>query len=262
MSFEGLKTKKYLPSRRKRFDPTALIASLGGLLALLIGVSQEGSFSSFVDGKSLLIVVGGTLASILFQFDFLTCWHSLSLTLRSLLGTPDKGIQLVLQQLDTAIIENTRLIELRSGDEIDGEILNDIVFMYRQGLLYEEIDEFVSSRIADEYLGRRAAVEVLRKASIVAPSLGLFGTVIGLIGVLRSLSNPAEIGSSMSLALMTTAYGAALSSLVFTPLAGRLDHHNTIYLSAHEQLLNKISILLKREDRNFGSQFQPEGLRA
>ena len=66
----------------------------------------------------------------------------------------------------------------------------------------------------------------------------------------------------MSLALMTTAYGAALSSLIFTPLAGRLDHHNTIYLSAHEQLLNKVSILLKREERNLTTHFQPEGLRA
>ena len=55
----------------------------------------------------------------------------------------------------------------------------------------------------------------------------------------------------MSLALMTTAYGAGLSSLVFHPLAGRLEHHNEIYLETHSQLLSKIGVLLNRDERRF-----------
>jgi chemotaxis protein MotA len=121
--------------------------------------------------------------------------------------------------------------------------------MHHQGLLFEEIDEFVTSRVADQYLSRKIAVEVLRKGVLVAPAFGLFGTVMGLIGVLKTLSDPSNIGGSMSLALMTTAYGAGLSSLVFTPLAGRLEHHNMIYLDVHQQILSKIGILLKREER-------------
>jgi chemotaxis protein MotA len=73
---------------------------------------------------------------------------------------------------------------------------------------------------------------------------------MGLIGVLKTLSDPSKIGVSMSLALMTTAYGAALGSLVFTPLAGRLEHHNAIFLEIHKQILSKIGVLLNRQERD------------
>ena len=111
-------------------------------------------------------------------------------------------------------------------------------------------DAFVTARVADEYLGRGVAVSLLSRGAMIAPSLGLFGTVMGLIGVLKSLANPAELGPSMSLALMTTAYGSILGTLVFTPLAGRLEHHNQIFIEVHKQLLSKVGILLEREDRS------------
>jgi chemotaxis protein MotA len=169
---------------------------------------------------------------------------------RSFLGTPDQKILASIRQLDDAIINDLKITDLREGSEINGELLNDIVYMTHQGLLFEEIDEFVTSRISDDFLARRIAVEMMNRAAVISPALGLFGTVIGLIGVLKSLSDPGQIGPSMSLALMTTAYGAGLGSIVFTPLSGRLEHHNTIFIEVHKQLMSKVGILLSREERS------------
>ena len=52
---------------------------------------------------------------------------------------------------------------------------------------------------------------------------------------------------------MTTAFGSVLGSLVFTPLAGRLEHHNIIYIETHKLLMNRVSLLLKREERQLNS---------
>ena len=256
---EGLHLKKYMLTSRKRFDPVALVVSVVGLAAVVFAISAKESFDTYFDLRSILVVVVGTFASLLFQFDFGSTLHSLKLIMMSFLGTPDKGIVTTIRQLDSAVLEGLKLQDLREGDEITGELLNDIVYMYRQGLLFEEIDEFVGSRISDEYLGRKVAVDYLRRAAIIAPALGLFGTVIGLIGVLKSLSDPSQIGPSMSLALMTTAYGAGMGSIIFTPLAGRLEHHNTIYVEIHQQILAKINILLKRDERDPKSEFEPAG---
>jgi chemotaxis protein MotA len=57
----------------------------------------------------------------------------------------------------------------------------------------------------------------------------------------------------MSLALMTTAFGSVLGSLVFTPLAGRLEHHNSVYVETHKLLMNRVSVLLQREERQLDS---------
>ena len=53
----------------------------------------------------------------------------------------------------------------------------------------------------------------------------------------------------MSLALMTTAFGSVLGTMVFTPLAGRLEHHNMIYLETHKLLMKRVRVLIRREDR-------------
>lgn len=246
---DGLSFKKYLQTTRKRFDPVALILSLVGLAGVMYAMAKHNQSSSYLDLPSLMIVLIGTLASLIFQFDLISIGQSFVQVLRSLLGTPEKSIMGIIQELDGAIIQQSSLNDLREGQAIDGELLNDIVFMVRQGLLFEEIDEFVTSRIKDQYLARRIAADILKRGAVIAPAFGLFGTVMGLIGVLKTLSDPSQIGASMSLALMTTAYGAGLSSLIFTPLAGRLEHHNVIYLEIHQQILSKVGVLLHRDER-------------
>ena len=246
---DGLKEKKYLQTIQQRFDPIALAISTVGLLVVAMSVAGFGSKNNFIDIHGMIIVIGGTAASLLFQFDFTSTYRSVLVIVRSFIGTPDQNVKEIIDQIDSAILTDSSLIDLRDGQELGGDLLNDIVYMYNQGLLFDEIDAFVTSRIKDDYLHRKVAVNLLNRAAAIAPALGLFGTVIGLVGVLKSLSAPSQIGASMSLALMTTAYGAGLSSLVFTPLAGRLEHHNQIYLEVHRQLLSKIGVLLTRDER-------------
>lgn len=256
----GMKIKKYMHTPRKRFDPISLLISTVGLVGVLVatGVNEHQKF--FLDIHSAIIIIGGTLASLLFQYDIVSIAQAAVLLAKSFLGTPDKPILKIFNELDKAILTDGSLLELRDGQDLTGELLNDIVYMRRQGLLYEEIDAFVTSRISDEYFQRHSAASMMRKAAAIAPALGLLGTVIGLVGVLKSLQNPQNIGSSMSLALTTTAYGAAFNSLIFTPIAGRLEHHNEMFLEAHKQLLNKVSVLIKRDERRTDRTHQPEGI--
>lgn len=248
---EGLKEKKYLKSTRKPFDPIALVLSLFGLAAVVYGVGYGNDLESFMNTKGMLVVIGGTFASILFQFDFSSCWSSIVIIFKSFAGTPEKDVRKNMAAVDKAIKRGQSITELKSARAINGNIINDVIFMHQKGLLFDEIDAFITSKIKDEILNRNIAVSLLKKAAMISPALGLFGTVIGLVGVLNSLTEPSQIGPSMSLALMTTAYGAGLSSLVFHPLAGRLEHHNEIYLETHSQLLSKIGVLLNRDERRF-----------
>ena len=59
-----------------------------------------------------------------------------------------------------------------------------------------------------------------------APALGLIGTVIGLVQMLRTMDDPSTIGPAMAIALITTFYGAVLANLVFLPLMGKLKHRS------------------------------------
>lgn len=249
MRMEGLTAKKYVQSARKSFDPISLIVSFGGLAGVIYSSVTANPLNFLLDIRGLIIVFAGTAATLLFQFDFSGAWRSLVYVCKTFFGTPDKSLVEINRLLNDAILNHLALHDLKEGGELTGDLLNDTVYMSRSGLLFEEIDEFVTSRVSDEIIQRDFAVAFLQRASVVAPSLGLFGTVIGLIGVLNNLTNPSQIGPSMSLALMTTAYGSGLSSLVFNPLAGRLAHHNQVYLESHKQFLSKVAVLLHRQER-------------
>ena len=248
---QGLHSKTYLTRPKTGRDLASALVSVIGLGAVAWAITQATTWRQLADPRSIVIVGLGTLATTLLQFDFRSLWATLVATFRSFFGPSDGSVLRIMREVDDAIVKNEHLATLRDGEQIDGELLNDVVFMYNRGLLFEEINQFVTARVEDEFNNRRVAAEVLRRAALTAPALGLFGTVIGLMGVLRSMDDPTEIGPLMSLALMTTAYGAGLGSLVFTPLAGRLEHHNMIFLETHKQLLSRIGILLSREEREF-----------
>ncbi|MCW8899793.1 MAG: MotA/TolQ/ExbB proton channel family protein [Gammaproteobacteria bacterium] len=258
---QELKDKKYLATSKKRFDPFTLVFSVTLLAAVLIsalgidtglGVGSGNTFL-FKDFRSFFFVVGGTLGILLFQFDLETFVSTFMLVIRSFIASPTKQITKVMDELDETIIKGTSIRDLREANEITGDLLNDIVYMIKEKLFYEEIEDFVSNRIASAFLIRKVAVSLLNKGAKVAPALGLLGTVIGLIEVLQSLEDPSKIGPAMSLALMTTAFGSVLGSLVFTPLAGRLEHHNSMYVETHKLLMNRVSVLIRREDRQMDS---------
>ena len=258
---QGLKDKKYLANYSKRFDPITLVFSVGLLAAVLISVIGvdmglgigSGKTLMFNDFRSFFFVVGGTIGVLMFQFDLEIFFSTFMLVIRSFLASPIKTINLMMEELDEIIIEGGSVLDLRDGNEINGELLNDIVYMIKEKLFYEEIEDFVSTRIASVFMGRKVAVTLLNKGAKIAPALGLLGTVIGLIEVLQSLEDPSRIGPAMSLALMTTAFGCVLGSLVFTPLAGRLEHHNSMYIESHKLLMNRVSVLIRREDRQLDS---------
>jgi len=57
----------------------------------------------------------------------------------------------------------------------------------------------------------------------LAPIFGLLGTLIGVVQVLRNLSDPSNMGRSMAIAITTTFYGIFAANFVFLPVAIKLN---------------------------------------
>jgi len=67
-----------------------------------------------------------------------------------------------------------------------------------------------------------ADAKTLEVAGGFAPTLGIIGTVIGLIHVLRQFSNLSSVGSGIGMAFVSTVYGLALANIFLLPLAHRI----------------------------------------
>ena len=75
----------------------------------------------------------------------------------------------------------------------------------------------------------------LNLISNAAPSIGVLGTVIGLIKLLQNMKDTSSIGANMSLALMTTLYGIFIGTIFMQPIIARVDVIKDIHISTYEQ---------------------------
>ncbi len=68
------------------------------------------------------------------------------------------------------------------------------------------------------------------------PAWGLIGTLIGLVALLYALDDPSAIGRSMSVALLTTLYGALVANYLALPMSDKCALRNAEEL-AYKQII-------------------------
>lgn len=96
----------------------------------------------------------------------------------------------------------------------------------------------------DEGLHDSATLEA---AGGFAPTFGILGAVIGLIGVLRVLDRPDVLGVGISTAFVATIYGLSLANLLFFPLAARLRERHEKTMKTREELVSVLLSLVSHE---------------
>jgi len=75
-----------------------------------------------------------------------------------------------------------------------------------------------------EHMSERHAVGIgfFNSAGGFAPTFGIIGTVMGLIVVLKELTNPEKLAKSIASAFLATLWGLLSANLIWMPIAGKL----------------------------------------
>ncbi|MTD45464.1 flagellar motor protein [Conexibacter sp. W3-3-2] len=86
----------------------------------------------------------------------------------------------------------------------------------------------------------KANAETFMKAGQFAPTIGVMGTVVGLVSVLGNLSAPETLGPSIATAFIATLYGIASANLIFLPVGTRLKVLSTEEVESRQLILEGI----------------------
>ena len=86
----------------------------------------------------------------------------------------------------------------------------------------ELLAEVLESDTHAMHARHKANAVVFNKAGAFAPTIGVMGTVIGLVHVLGNLSAPETLGPSIATAFIATLYGIGAANVVFIPVGARL----------------------------------------
>ena len=100
--------------------------------------------------------------------------------------------------------------------------------------------QYDGRRFHDHYAG---LIQVVSSLATISPSVGMLGTVIGLVRLLSGLENIAALGPNMALALLSTLYGIFFNVLVFSPLLARLQSLRELGQKAYNQAIYWLHII-------------------
>jgi len=203
-------------------DIATLLGLSTGLTLVLGAIFMGGSLLQFFDVPSLMIVLGGTLASICVTYPFEEVFQAFSAGLKIFASRKVKDGEVVNMMVRIAEISRREGLLALENIQTENAILKKACQLIADnadaGLIRETL------RIEIGSMKRRHAVgeSVFKSLAGFAPSFGMIGTLIGLIQMLARLDDPKSIGPAMAVAIITTFYGALMSSLFFLPIAGKL----------------------------------------
>jgi chemotaxis protein MotA len=239
--------------RGRRFDPATLLGLLAafGLVALAMAVG--GSPKSFLDLPSFLIVLGGTIGVTMISFSLEDVIRTQAIILKTVVHSVPDPRRTARKMLDLALLARQRgelAIENAVDDDISNPFGRRALRMVVDGEASDEIEKVLKREIEEMRQRHYNGASVLRKAAETAPAMGLIGTLIGLVQMLGNLQDPATIGPNMAIALLTTFYGAVLSSMLLAPLASKLERNSDREaLAANIYLIAAMSISRKENPR-------------
>ena len=211
---------------KRRPDSTLIIGLSAAVCLIVTALVLTGSLSAFYNIPAILLVFLGTLAVTMISYKSNDLARTLSECIELLAPRSANNLDACENILHLARYskENGILaLEKINNSLSDDLFLRRTISLIIEGTNAETIEKILTQEMQEISQSRRTSVEVLRRLAEVAPSMGLIGTLVGLIQLLGNLNSPAEIGPAMAIALLTTFYGAVLAYMVFAPLAAKLE---------------------------------------
>ena len=214
---------------RPRFDGPRLDSSIvTGLLVtagiLLISAQVSGLGREILHLGSFILVVGGTLGATLVNYSFQEMKYAWSALQRVLTESPQNARDRITTFVTLAArVRKDGLLTLEQDiARCSDPFLRLAMQLTVDGMAAADIKRVLETEMRSAFDQERRAIGVFQTMGNFAPALGLIGTLLGLIQMLGSLQRPEAIGPAMSLALITTLYGALLANVVCLPIAGKL----------------------------------------
>lgn len=112
----------------------------------------------------------------------------------------------------------------------------------------ELFEIWANQALADRAQRHASARNVWVSVADAAPALGMAGTIIGLVGMFAAMEDPATLGPSMALALLTTFYGVVIANLVAAPVAARLADLSERELAWQQEAVGRMLAIARREN--------------
>ena len=239
---------------------TLLVGILSAFGLVVYGIlSGGGEMMWFVDVASIVIVIGGTLATIiattpLAQLKSLPKLMAIAF-FKGNRYKPAEIIDKIAECGATARTSGLLALEEQANNEEDA-FFKEALLLIVDAIDADKIRERLTIELDNLDARHGQGIGIFERGAALAPAMGMVGTLIGLVNMLNQMDfdssgGAAALATSMAVALITTFYGSLLANVLFTPIANQLKEINGYELLCKEIIIEGILAIQAGEHPKF-----------
>ena len=218
-----------------------------GIVAAIVGIlgaaMMEGtSPTAFLNMPAMILVFVGTFSATLAACG-MDAMKKIPAFYKIAFAGAERHLAAKVHEL-VAFAERARkdgLLALESDlEEIDDAFTKKGMQLVVDGTDPDLVREILEVEIDAMAARHKEGAEVFKTAGGFAPTMGIIGTVMGLVHVLQHLSAPETLGPSISGAFIATLMGVGAANVVFLPVASRLKGLSHMELHVRNLVLEGI----------------------
>ncbi|MDR0986254.1 MAG: MotA/TolQ/ExbB proton channel family protein [Ruminococcus sp.] len=203
----------------------SLVAALGLIVYGIMGDQGLSRLMNFYDFASVMIVVGGSFAATIFSFPWSVVSKvpkMLSIAFKPPKFKPEKYVEDMVEYCKTARMKGILALE-EAANQCTDPFMKSSLMLIVDANDSEKVRSMLDDAINNMCERHDANAAIWSRASAVAPAMGMIGTLVGLVNMLKEMDptdpdSAALLGMNMSTALITTFYGCILAHCFFTPI--------------------------------------------
>lgn len=221
-------------------DLTTIFGLVIGIGGLMVSVLLEGGhLSSLLSLPAFVVIFAGTIGATAIGFT-LEELKTVPVLLRISLRDEHHDIQNLIGTL-VSFAEKARregLLALEDDlSSIDDKFLKKGMQLVIDGTDAELVRSIMETELAFIQERHHKGASIFEAAGGYAPTMGIIGTVMGLVHVLGNLSDTESLGPAIATAFIATLYGIFSANIFFLPIAGKLKNR-----SAHQVLVYEVAL--------------------
>jgi chemotaxis protein MotA len=213
-------------------DIVSILGFVIGVTAILGGAMLEHlPLTAVYAPTAFIIVMGGAAGAIMVSYPMSDLKRAMT-----------EGMRLVFKNVDTdyrPLIEEITKVATVARKEgvlaIEGMRNNIVDEKFKKALKYvidgfepKTVTEILEADAYFEFEETEIAGKLLEGIGGYTPTIGIIGAVLGLIHVMRNLSNPDAIGPGIAVAFVATVYGVGFANLWFMPMGTKVKRKASI----------------------------------
>lgn len=209
-------------------DISSVIGLVAGLVFTLLSIYLAGgSFTAVLnygDAPSAMIVIGGAFSATLLATPmdkFITGLKSAKFAFKSEALDTGSVISKIIELANVARKEGLLALE-EAAQTMDDKFLQKGILLIVDGTDPELVRNILETELAFIEGRHGESQGVWTTLAAEGPAWGMIGTLIGLINMLRDMSDVASLGGNMAVALITTFYGSLIANFVANPIGWKL----------------------------------------